>query len=94
MNIIEFARVVLPAEFEGTELASIEDTFAEQLYAAIKDGTVSVERTDVDAVCAGCDDLENEDEKLNFYCGMMASKVMDEYDYTPDGDRRKQGKVV
>lgn len=85
MNIIEFARSVLPEEFGYAEQASIEDAFAEQLFAAIKDGTVSVE--DVDAVCADYDDLEDEDEKLSFYCGLMASKAMDEYDYTPDGDR-------
>lgn len=87
MNIIEFARVVLPPEFGYAEQESIEDTFAEQLYAAIKDGTVSVERTEIDAVCADYDDLEDEGEKLSFFCGMMASKVMDDYGYTPDGDR-------
>lgn len=77
---LAFIKVVLdlPEIVRDAEGFDFEIALAEQLYTAISDGTLTVDPSEVEAECAGCDDLDGYAEKLNFYCGMAASYVFGE----------------
>lgn len=72
---LEYARALAPEEIDKGGRADFEIELAERLFKAISAGKITPDAAAIEAECAGCDDLDGYDDKLNFYCGMAASYV-------------------